>query len=71
MDLAYSYGAALNAREVPEGLLAPGFFMVNASTAVTDKTYHGAPGVVGWARDMFEPFDAHARPARARFTIGV
>jgi ketosteroid isomerase-like protein len=61
VDLAYRYGAALNAREVPEGLLAPGFVMVNASTAVTDKAYHGAPGVVEWTRDMFEVLDAHAR----------
>jgi ketosteroid isomerase-like protein len=61
VDLAYTYGAALNRREVPEGLLAPGFFMVNASTAVTDKTYHGGPGVLEWATDMFEAFDESAR----------
>ncbi len=61
VDLAYRYGAALNGREVPEGLLAPGFLMVNASTAVTDKTYHGVPGVLEWATDMFEAFDASAR----------
>jgi ketosteroid isomerase-like protein len=61
VDLAYRYGAALNSREVPEGLLAPGFFMVNASTAVTDKTYHGVPGVLEWVTDMFDAFDATAR----------
>jgi hypothetical protein len=42
VDLAYRYGAALNARQVPEGLLAADFVIVNASTAVTDKTYDGA-----------------------------
>jgi hypothetical protein len=46
VDLAYRYGAAPNAREVPEELLAPDFVMVNASTAVTDKTYPGASGVL-------------------------
>ena len=61
VDLAYRYGTALNTREVPEGLLAPGFVMVNASTAVTDKTYYGASGVVEWTSDMFEAFDAQAR----------
>jgi hypothetical protein len=52
VELAYRYGAALNDREVPDGLLAPGFVMVNAETAVTDKTYEGAEGVVAWTRDI-------------------
>ena len=46
VEIVYRYGAALNAREVPEGLLASDFVMVNATTAVTDKTYHGAAGVL-------------------------
>jgi ketosteroid isomerase-like protein len=58
VDLAYRYGVALNAREIPEGLLAPGFVMVNASTAVTDGTYRGASGVIQWTRDIFETLDA-------------
>jgi ketosteroid isomerase-like protein len=61
VDLAYRFGDALNAREVPQGLLAPDFVMVNASTAVTDKTYHGAAGVLEWTGDLFEAFDPHAR----------
>jgi hypothetical protein len=61
VDLAYRYGVALNAREVPDDLLAPGFFMVNAETAVTDKTYYGAAGVIEWIRDLFEVWDASAR----------
>ena len=59
--LAYRYGEALNAREVPDGLLAPDFVMVNAETAVTDKSYEGASGVIEWTRDIFEAFDATAR----------
>jgi hypothetical protein len=61
VDLAYRYGVALNSREVPEDLLVPGFVMVNASTAVTDGTYHGAPGVIKWTRDIFEALDADSR----------
>ena len=57
MELAYRYGAALNAREVPDGLLAPDFLMVNAETAVTDKTYAGVRGVIEWTEDIFEAFD--------------
>jgi ketosteroid isomerase-like protein len=61
VELAYRYGAALNAREVPDGLLAPDFLMVNAETAVTDKTYAGVRGVIEWTEDIFEPFDSAAR----------
>jgi ketosteroid isomerase-like protein len=53
--LAYRYGEALNAREVPDGLLAPDFVMVNADTAVTAGTFHCGPGVVEWTRDMVDP----------------
>jgi ketosteroid isomerase-like protein len=60
VDLAYRFGAALNARQIPEGLLAADFVMENVATAVTDRTYHGAAGVLEWARDMFEAFDADA-----------
>jgi ketosteroid isomerase-like protein len=61
VELAYRYAAALNARNVPDGLLTPDFVMVNAATAVTDKSYDGAPGVIEWTRDMFDAFDSSAR----------
>jgi ketosteroid isomerase-like protein len=61
VKLAYAYGEALNAREAPDGLLAPDFVMVNAETAVTDKRYAGASGVIEWTQDIFEAFDATAR----------
>jgi hypothetical protein len=35
VKVVHRYAAALNAREVPEELLAPDFVMVNATTAVT------------------------------------
>jgi hypothetical protein len=52
IDLVYRYGDALNARAVPDGLLAPDFVMVNAVTAVTDGSFSGAQGVVDWAHDI-------------------
>src|SRR3978361_327888 len=54
VELAYRYGDALNARDVPEGLLAPGFVMVNADTAVTDGTFHGKAGVIKWTVDILD-----------------
>lgn len=42
VELVYRYVAALNARQVPEGLLAPDFVMENAATAVTDKALKAA-----------------------------
>jgi hypothetical protein len=54
VELAYRYGDALNARKVPEGLLADGFVMVNADTAVTDGTFHGEAGVIKWTGDILD-----------------
>src|SRR6476620_11299798 len=54
VELVYRYGEALNARSVPDGLLAPGFVMVNAETAVTDGTFEGASGVIEWTRDILD-----------------
>ncbi len=52
---------AVNAREVPEDVLAPGFQMVNRASAVTDYTYHGATGWRDWMDDIFEEFLSGAR----------
>ena len=61
VEIALRYTAAINAREVPEELLAPDFQMENVSTAVTDRTYHGAEGVRQWISDFFEVLDEDAR----------
>jgi ketosteroid isomerase-like protein len=61
VELVYRYVAALNAREVPDGLLTPDFVMVNAETAVTDKTYTGVAGSIEWTQDILEAFDNTAR----------
>ena len=53
--------AAVNAREVPEEILAPGFWMENRASSVTDYTYHGAAGWRDWMNDIFEEFAPNAR----------
>lgn len=55
--------AALNAREVPLELLAPGFAMKNCASAVADYTYRGAAGWRDWMNDTFEEFSdtAHVK----------
>ena len=66
--------AAINAREMShelaEELLAPDFYMENLSTAVTDKTYHGAAGVREWISDTFEVVGegAHYETERSSLT---
>ena len=52
---------AINARELPEALLAPGFSMENRLSAVTDYDYHGAAGFDDWMSDVFEVFAEGAR----------
>jgi ketosteroid isomerase-like protein len=57
--------AALDERELSdelfEELCDPDFRMENTSTAVTDKTYHGAEGVREWISDFFDAFAEDAR----------
>jgi hypothetical protein len=48
--------AAVQARRVPEEILAPGFRMENRVSAVTDYSYHGAMGWRDWMNDVFEFF---------------
>lgn len=52
--------AALNAREVPGELLAPGFSMKSCASAVADYTYRGAGGWRDWMNDIFEEFSGKA-----------
>lgn len=61
VDVARRFEAALATGEGLGALLTPDFVMVNAATAVTDKTYEGASGVAQWKTDIFEAFDAAAR----------
>jgi ketosteroid isomerase-like protein len=57
--------AAVNAGaltdELAAEILAPGYSIENAATAVTAKTYYGAEGVREWVRDIFEGMDEDSR----------
>jgi ketosteroid isomerase-like protein len=65
IDLYMQAADAINARqisdELAERVLAPGFRMENLSTALTEKTYHGAAGAREWIRETFEVVDDSAR----------
>ena len=54
VELVRRYTAAINAREVPEDLLAPEFQVETVATAVTDGTYHGSEGLRQWISDFFD-----------------
>ena len=47
----------INADEMPRELLTPDFEVKNATTAVTDATYHGYDGALGWRKDLFDVVD--------------
>ena len=70
VELAFRYAAAISAREVPEELLAPGFRVENARTAVTDRTYHGAEGLREWIDDFFGLLDDDARYEAQPIEVG-
>jgi hypothetical protein len=61
MQAARAIGSREVSHELAERLLAPGFRMENLSTALTERTYHGAEGVREWIRDTFEVVDENAR----------
>ncbi len=52
---------AINARDVVNALVTDDFEIVNASTAVTDKTYRGASGAREWMDDFFDVLDENSR----------
>jgi ketosteroid isomerase-like protein len=62
--------AAINAREVPEGLLAPDFRTENVSTAVTDRIYQGSEGARQWMSDFFDVLDEGARHEAEPIEVG-
>ena len=52
---------AINTGVIPDDLLTPDFEIVNAATAVTDRTYHGREGGLQWRNDFFEVLKDDAR----------
>jgi ketosteroid isomerase-like protein len=65
LELVRRSVAAMNSRDLSdetfESLCTSDFMLTNASTAVTDKTYRGAPGVREWIDDFAEAFAAGAQ----------
>ncbi len=61
VEIAVRWTAAINARQVPEELLAPDVRLENVTTAVTDRAYRGAEGVRQWISDFFDVLDDDAR----------
>jgi len=53
--------AAMKAGEVPSEILAPGFYMRNCASSVSDYTYRGESGWRDWMEDLFEEFTGRPR----------
>jgi ketosteroid isomerase-like protein len=60
LEIARRFEEAVNARQLPDGLVAEDCTIENLPTAVTDKTYVGPEGAREWMLDMFEGFDDEA-----------
>jgi ketosteroid isomerase-like protein len=54
VELLHRLVDAINADDVPPALLTPDFEVKNATTAVTDATYHGHEGALHWRSDLFD-----------------
>jgi ketosteroid isomerase-like protein len=54
VELLHRLVDAVNADTLPRDLLTPDFEVRNATTAVTDATYHGYEGALQWRSDMFD-----------------
>jgi ketosteroid isomerase-like protein len=60
LEIARRFRDAVDAREVPDGLVAEDCEIENLPTAVTDKTYVGPEGARRWMQDMLDAFDEEA-----------
>ena len=53
-ELLHRLVDAINADDVPRDLLTEDFELKNATTAVTDATYHGYDGALKWRSELFD-----------------
>lgn len=60
-ELARRFVEAVNARAIPDDLIAPDCRLENVETAVTDRAYVGPDGVREWMNDFFDVLDRDAR----------
>jgi ketosteroid isomerase-like protein len=54
VELLHRLVDGINADSVPRELLTEDFEVKNATTAVTDATYHGYDGALQWRSDVFD-----------------
>jgi ketosteroid isomerase-like protein len=54
VELVYRFSEALNARDMPDDLLASDFVLTNAETIVSDGPYHGTAGAIAWATETLD-----------------
>jgi ketosteroid isomerase-like protein len=60
VELVRRLADAVNSGDLPRELLTDDFELTNATTAVTDATYHGHEGALQWRADFFDVVeDAH------------
>jgi ketosteroid isomerase-like protein len=60
IDIVRRLAEAIDTGDFPPGMLTEDFELKNATTAVTDATYHGYEGALKWRQDFFDVVeDAH------------
>lgn len=57
VELVRRMADAVNSGDLPRDLLTDDFELTNATTAVTDATYHGYEGGLKWRQDFFDVVD--------------
>jgi ketosteroid isomerase-like protein len=57
LELVRRLADAVNSGDLPREILTDDFVLTNATTAVTDATYHGYEGALKWREDFFDVVD--------------
>ena len=57
VELVRRLADAINTGDLPRDALTDDFELKNATTAVTDATYHGYEGALQWRADFFDVVD--------------
>ena len=57
LALVHRMAEAINTGDLPRDAITDDFQLKNATTAVTDATYHGYDGALQWRTDFFDVVD--------------
>jgi ketosteroid isomerase-like protein len=57
VEIVRRLAESINTGDVPPEILTDDFELKNATTAVTDATYHGYEGALQWRQDFFDVVD--------------